>query len=62
MENKTATKAYIEKINSIEELLEAVKTKIFVDGVDCRKANWANVGDLGHVEEQLKDIAEFLNV
>ena len=60
--NHTATEAYEERqkdigalIGCIQMELEAVETTTRNEGID-----WGDVGSLGHVKEQLKDILMFL--
>ena len=55
--NKEAAQAYGKKAENIQKLLEAISE----EGLeDCRKADWGHVGSLGHVEEELQNILNFL--
>ncbi len=53
-----AEKAYQEKQENIAELIERIQRKLKEDVK--RDINWASVGSLGYVEEQLGNITEFL--
>ena len=53
-----AEKAYQEKQASIAELIASVQRKLKKDTKD--DITWAGVGSLGHVEELLGNINEFL--
>ncbi len=58
-QNKINTeKAYQEKQENIAELIERIQRKLKEDVK--RDINWASVGSLGYVEEQLGNINEFL--
>ena len=55
---QNAEKAYQEKQTNIAKLIESVQRKLKKDTQD--DINWASVGSLGYVEEQLNNINEFL--
>ena len=55
---KNAEKAYKEKQANIAKLIESVQRKLKKDKQD--DITWASVGSLGHVEELLGNINEFL--
>ncbi len=48
-----------EKIDYIEELLHELKQNLEQEKADHGRHDWADVGSLGHVAEQLEQIATF---
>jgi len=53
-------KAYREKQNRIARLVQGIQKKLEADARQ-QNINWASVGSLGHVEELLERIDEFLD-
>lgn len=56
----SAKTAYQKRQNNIAEYIAKIQTKLLADSQDD-KINWGHVGSLGHVEELLQQIDEFLN-
>ena len=55
-----ALKAYREKQESIARLIEGIRGKLEADAKQPH-ITWASVGSLGHVEELLRELDEFLS-
>lgn len=55
-----ALKAYREKQENITRLIEGIRGKLEVDAKQP-DITWASVGPLGHVEELLRELDEFLS-
>ena len=55
-----ALKAYREKQESIARLIDGILGKLEADAKQS-DINWASVGSLGHVEELLRELDEFLS-
>lgn len=55
-----ALKAYREKQESIARLIDGIRGKLEADAKQS-DINWASVGSLGHVEELLRELDEFLS-
>jgi len=55
-----ALKAYREKQESIARLIDGIRGKLEADSKQS-DINWASVGSLGHVEELLRELDEFLS-
>ena len=56
----SAKTAYQKRQDNIAEYIERIQRKLLADSQDT-EINWGHVGSLGHVEELLKQIDEFLN-
>ena len=52
--------AYQQKQKSIAQLIDSIRSKLEADA-DRPFIDWASVGDLGHVEEKLQELEEFLS-
>jgi len=58
---ETAIDAFIEKNQNALEKLEIIKTALNNHmGTNPDDINWANVGDLGYINEQLDNILGFI--
>lgn len=55
-----ALKAYREKQENITRLIEDIRGKLDADAKQP-DITWASVGSLGHVEELLRELDEFLS-
>jgi len=55
-----ALKAYREKQESIARLIDGIRGKLEADAKQS-DITWASVGSLGHVEELLRELDEFLS-
>ena len=55
-----ALKAYREKQENITRLIEGIRGKLEADAKQS-DITWASVGSLGHVEELLWELDEFLS-
>jgi SpoVK/Ycf46/Vps4 family AAA+-type ATPase len=60
MKNQNALKAYREKQENIARLIEGIRGKLETDAKQP-DITWASVGSLGHVEELLRELDEFLS-
>ncbi len=56
---RQALKAYHEKQDRIPQLMQCISEKL-KDDAGKKGINWASVGSLGHVEELLAQINDFL--
>jgi hypothetical protein len=59
-QKEEARKAYDQRRQTIDTLMDEIRGKL---ERDARREDitWASVGSLGHVEELLRQITEFLN-
>jgi hypothetical protein len=57
---KDAATYYNERQTAVLALLEDIKNAVIADAET--KIDWGSVGQMGHIHENLKDIAEFLNL
>ncbi len=57
---QTAQEAFEQDYQEILDVLAAIKNKVNEYHNDGRPKNWSDVGSLGHVTEELNNIAEFL--
>ena len=59
-QRQEARKAYDQCCQSIDSLMDEIRGKL---DRDARREDltWASAGSLGHVEELLREITEFLN-
>ena len=59
-QKQEARKAYTKSSQTINALMDKIRGKLERDA-RREDINWASVGSLGHVEELLRRITEFLN-
>ena len=59
-QKQDARKAYDQRRQSIDVLMDEIRSKLERDARH-EDITWASTGSLGHVEELLRQITEFLN-
>ena len=61
MKSANASKAYAERLKKVREHLARIEAGLKNHVADGEKLHWGHVGDLGYLDEQLKEVARFIN-
>ena len=61
MNNTDAAKAYQERLKKVREHLARIDAGLENHVAASKKLHWGHVGDLGYLDEQLKEVARFIN-
>ena len=61
MNNTDASKTYQERLKKVREHLARINTGLKKHVAKGEKLHWGHVGDLGYLDEQLKEVARFIN-
>ena len=61
MNNTDAGKAYAERLKKVREHLARIDAGLKKHVAKGEKLHWGHVGDLGYLDEQLKEVARFIN-
>jgi hypothetical protein len=62
-EKKTPVDVFIDRIETARDLMDRIHSALDDHlGVDPDNVSWAHAGDIGHVNELLEEITDFLKI
>jgi len=61
MKNADASKAYEERLEKVRAHLARIEDGLKNHVADGEKLHWGHVGDLGYLDEQLREVARFIH-